>query len=166
MLFVRTRIFGIREIWYVMVFVTNKIAERSYEDFLFVDFHENYIYSAEDYFYSYKDYFCSAEDFLGARKFSRRTKIFFQIFSRTFFEFGRKKFLFVLLHEYSVLFPEEKFYSCEDFLLVLTFFVRIFLGKIAQNICEFAVLFANIYKWSGTLVKFHEDFFSAQILCL
>jgi len=28
MLFVRTRIFGIREIWYAMVFVTNKIAER------------------------------------------------------------------------------------------------------------------------------------------
>jgi len=60
--------------------------------FLFVDFHENYIYSAEDYFYSYEDYFCSVEDFLGARRFFRRTKIIFfvRVFSWTFFEVGRR----------------------------------------------------------------------------
>jgi len=75
MLFVRTRIFGIREIWYAMVLVRNKIAERSYEDF------------------------------------------FVRIFLQTFFEFGRTKFLFVFFHEYSVLFFEEKFYSCEDFFI-------------------------------------------------
>jgi len=38
MLFVRTRIFGICEIGYAMVFVTNKIAERSYEDFFVYGF--------------------------------------------------------------------------------------------------------------------------------
>jgi len=80
-----------------MVFVTNKIAERLYEDFLFVDFYENFIYSVEDYFYSYEDYFCSAEDFLGARRFSRRTKIFF---------------LFGYFHEHFLNLAEQNFYSC------------------------------------------------------
>jgi len=62
------------------------------------------------------------------------------------------------------LFPEDNFYSCEDFLLVLTFFVRFFffLDKIAQNLREFTILLGNIYEWSGALVKFHEDFFSTN----
>jgi len=33
----------------------NKITKRSYEEFFFVDFYENFIYSAEGYFYSYED---------------------------------------------------------------------------------------------------------------
>jgi len=32
--------FGIRKIWYAMVFETNKISERLYKDFVFVDFCE------------------------------------------------------------------------------------------------------------------------------
>jgi len=65
----------------------------------------------------------------------------------------------VFFHEYSVSFPEEKFYLCEDLFVSTNIFVRIFLGKIIQNLLEFAVLFATIYEWSGALVKFHEDFF-------
>jgi len=107
---------SIREIWYAMVFVTNKIAERSYEDFLFVDFHKNYIYSAKDYFYSYEDYYCSAEDFLGARRFSRRIKIFFvRIFSRTFLEFGRTKFLFVFFTNVRFYFSKKNFIRAKIF---------------------------------------------------
>jgi len=52
----------------------------------------------------------------------------------------------MFFQEYLILFPKEIFYSCEVFLLVLTFFVSIFLGKVVQSLREFAVLFANIYE--------------------
>jgi len=104
-----------------------------------VDFHENYIYSAEDYFYSYEDYFYSAEDFLDVRRFF--SGIFTNILNSARIIFIRAKILF---------------------LLVLTFFISIFLGKIAQNLREFTILFANIYEWSGALVKFHKDFFQRK----
>jgi len=121
-----------------------------------VKFHENYIYLAEDYFSSYEDYFCSAEEL-----FSGRTKIFlFGYFHKHFFNSIQDYFLFVFFfHKYSVYFQKIIFIRVKIFLLVLTFFVCIFLDKIAQNLREFSILFGNIYEWSGALVKFHEDFF-------
>jgi len=94
-------------------------------------------------------------------------KIFFIFwyFHEHFLNSAEDNFCCVFLQIFS-LFPEEKFYLCEDFLLVLTFFVRIFSGKIAQNLREFTILFGNNYEWSGALVKFNKVFFSAQILCL
>jgi len=55
--------------------------------FFIRDFHNIYIYLAKDYIYSYEGYLCLVKDFLGTQRlFSVR------IFSRTFFEFGRRQF--------------------------------------------------------------------------
>jgi len=91
-----------------------------------MDFNENYIYSAEDYFYSYEDYFCSAEDFLDARRF-----FLFGYFHEYFLNSAEQNFYSCFFTNIRFYFPKKNIIRTKIFLLVLTYFVRIFLGKIA-----------------------------------
>jgi len=125
----------------------NKIAERLYKVFLFVDFHQNFIYSAKNYFYLNKDYFCLDEDFLGAR---------------SFFRCGVQRFFCSDNFTNMFLIWLKKIFICANiFLLVLIFFVCFFWGGRAKLLKIFMifVLFWNIYEWSGALMQFHKDFF-------
>jgi len=94
--------------------------------FLIVNFHENYIYSAEDYF-------CSAEDFLGTRRFSGARRFYlFGYFHEHFLNSAEEKFYSCFFTNIRFYFPKKIFIRAKIFLLVLTFLFVFFWAKLLK----------------------------------